>query len=47
MVKEKILKASEWGMEFGISELDFLWWDTNEGLINKRRFLQIKKQIGR
>jgi len=43
----KMLKASEWASEEGLPVLDFVWWDTNEGIINRRRFLQIKKQIGR
>jgi hypothetical protein len=44
---KKLLKASEWAKESGLPFQDFLWWDTNEKLITKERFGQIRKQVGR
>ena len=44
---KKLLKASEWAREDGKNPLDFKWWDTNEKLIEKKRYEEIKKKIYR
>ncbi len=45
--KTKKLLASEWARQHGVPALDFVWWDTNDGLIDEEQFNKIKKQVGR
>lgn len=39
------MKPSEWGVEEKLDPCLFVWWDTNEGLVSKQRFEEIKKLV--
>lgn len=44
--EENKLLPSHWAQEYGVDPHLFLWWDTNEGVVSRKRFEELRKQQG-